>query len=179
MPTFAMFDGSSDPYDHMLHYNKAMTLNVRNDHLLCKVFSASLQDSTLVWFHRLPRNSVNSFSELWTIFISQYICSVRKKKRNISSLQTIIRQKEETIQEFIKRFGKAVQHLKFYSMDAVLQNFRKSFESSTPFFHSLALDPSTTMEELYRREDKYSTLEDNIHAATQTVMITSKLVGNS
>ena len=43
IPTFAMFNGSSDPYDHMLHYNQAMILNVRNDHLLCKVFQASLQ----------------------------------------------------------------------------------------------------------------------------------------
>ena len=178
MPTFAMFNGSSDPYDHMLHYNQPMNLNVRNDHLLCKVFPTSLQGSVLAWFHRLPRNSVNSLSELWTIFISQYICSVRQK-RNISSLQTIIRQKEETIRDFIKRFGQAIQQVKVYSMDAILQNFRKSFESSTPFFHSLSLDPPTTMEELYRREDKYSTLEDNICAATQTVMIMSKLVGNS
>ena len=70
MPTFAMFDGSSDPYDHMLHYNQAMTLNAGNDHLLCKVFLASLQGSMLAWFHRLPRNLVNSFSKLWTVFIS-------------------------------------------------------------------------------------------------------------
>ena len=40
---FAMFDGSSDPYDHMLHYNQAMILNASNDRLLCKVFSASLR----------------------------------------------------------------------------------------------------------------------------------------
>ena len=50
---------------------------------------------------------------------------------------------------------------------------------STPFFHSLSLDPSATMEELYNWADRYSTLEDNIHAATQTVMITSKPVGSS
>ena len=42
MPTFAMFDDSNDPYDHMLHFNQAMTLNARNDQLLCKVFLASL-----------------------------------------------------------------------------------------------------------------------------------------
>ena len=85
MPTFAMFDGSSDPYDHMLHYNQAMILNVENDHLLCKVFLASLQGPALAWFHRLPHNLVNSFSELWTVFISQYLCSVRQT-RNINSL---------------------------------------------------------------------------------------------
>ena len=64
MPTFAMFDGSSDPYDHMLHYNQAMTLNVGNDHLLCKVFLASLQGPALALFHKLLCNLINSFNEL-------------------------------------------------------------------------------------------------------------------
>ena len=58
-------------------------------------------------------------------------------------------------------------------MDTVLQNFKRSFGPSTPFFHSLSLDSPKTMEELYRRAYRYSTLEDNIRAATQTVMITS------
>ena len=59
-------------------------------------------------------------------------------------------------------------------MDTVFQNFRRSFWPSTPFFHSLSLDPSVIMEELYRRSERYSTLEDNICTATQTVMIISK-----
>ena len=64
-------------------------------------------------------------------------------------------------------------------MDAVLQNLRRSFASSTLFFHSLSLDSLATMEELYRRAARYSTLVDNICAATQTVMITSKLARSS
>ena len=59
-------------------------------------------------------------------------------------------------------------------MDAVLQIFRRSFGLTTPFFYLLSLDPPTTMEELYRRADKYSTLEDNIWVASQTVMITAQ-----
>ena len=59
-------------------------------------------------------------------------------------------------------------------MDTVLQNFRRSFGPSTPFFYSLSLDSLVTMEELYRQANRYSTLEDNIRAATQTVMIISK-----
>ena len=47
IPVFTMFDGSANPYDHMLHYNQAMTLNVVNDHLLCKVFPASLRGLAL------------------------------------------------------------------------------------------------------------------------------------
>ena len=50
IPSFSMFDGSGDPYDHMLHYNHAMILNADNDRLLCKVFPASLQGAVLAWF---------------------------------------------------------------------------------------------------------------------------------
>ena len=96
IPAFAMFDGLVDPYDHMLHYNQAMILNAKNDRLLWKVFSTSLQGHALAWFHKLPRNSINSFNELWAIFISQYLCSVQQK-RNISSLQTILKQEGESI----------------------------------------------------------------------------------
>ena len=82
---FNMFDGSADPYDHMLYYNQAITLNADNDHLLCKGFPASLRGPTLAWFHKLPRSSINSFNELWGAFISQYLCLVHQK-RNINSL---------------------------------------------------------------------------------------------
>ena len=59
-------------------------------------------------------------------------------------------------------------------MDAVLQNFRRSFGPSTPFFQLLSLDLPATMEELYRRADRHLMLADNIRATTQTVMITSQ-----
>ena len=65
IPPFAMYDGSSDPYDHMMHFNQAMILSVGNDRLLFKVFPASLKGPALAWFHKLPRGSINSFSELW------------------------------------------------------------------------------------------------------------------
>ena len=64
IPPFAMYGGSSDPYDHMLHFNQAMILNAWNDRLLCKVFPASLKGPALAWFHKLPRGSLNSFGEL-------------------------------------------------------------------------------------------------------------------
>ena len=167
-----MYDGSSDPYDHMLHYNQAMILSAKDDRLLCKVFPTSLKGSAFSWFHKLPRGSINTFGEVWAAFVSQYLCSVRQKG-NISSLQPILKREDESIRDFTHRFGQAVQQIDIYNMDAILQNFRRSFRPTTPFFQSLSLDPPATMEELYRREDKFSTLEDNIRAASQTVMITA------
>ena len=60
-------------------------------------------------------------------------------------------------------------------MDVVLYNFKRSFGPSTPFFQSLSLDPPLTMEELYRWDDRYSMLEDNVRAMIQIVMITNHL----
>ena len=54
----------ADPYDHMLHYNQAMTLNAGNDWLLCKIFLAILRGLALAWFHKLPCFSINSFNNL-------------------------------------------------------------------------------------------------------------------
>ena len=110
-----------------------MILNVDNDRLLCKVFPISLWGPMLAWLHKLLCNSINSFNELWAEFISKYLCSVRQK-RNICSLQTILKQEGESIRDFTRRFRQAVQQIESYSMDAVLQNFRRSFGPSTPFF---------------------------------------------
>ena len=90
MQSFSMYNGSIDPYDHMLHFNQTMILSVGNDRLLCKVFPASLKGPALAWFHKLPSGSINSFGELWAAFISQYLCSVQHKG-NIISLQAILK----------------------------------------------------------------------------------------
>ena len=100
------------------------------------------------------------------------ICAQSGKKE--SSLQAILKREDESIRDFTRKFGQAVQQIDVYSMDAVLQNFRRRFGPTTPFFQSLSLDPPATMEELYRRADKFSTRENNIRAASQNVMITTR-----
>ena len=68
IPPFTMYDGSSDPYDHMLHLNQAVILNAGNDRLLCKVFLASL------------KGSINSFSSCGPhSFPSTYVQSGKRE----------------------------------------------------------------------------------------------------
>ena len=110
MPPFSMYDGSTDPYDHMLRFNQTMILSAGNDRLLCKVSLASLKGPTLAWFHKLPRGSINSFSELWAEFISQYLCSARQKG-NIGSLQAILKREDESIRDFTKDLDKLFNKL--------------------------------------------------------------------
>ena len=170
VPKFSTYDGSSDPFDHIMHYRQLMTLDIGNDALLCKVFPTSLQGQALSWFHRLPPNSVDNFRDLSEAFVGQYLCSARHKQ-NISTLQNIKMQENESLRELVKRFGQAVLQVEAYSMDVVLQIFKRSICPGTPFFKSLAKKPPTTMDDLFRRASKYSMLEDDVRAATQQILV--------
>ncbi|RVW52898.1 hypothetical protein CK203_089624 [Vitis vinifera] len=55
-----------------------------------------------------------------------------------------------------------------------LQIFKRSICPGTPFFESLAKKPPTTMDDLFRRANKYSMLEDDVRAATQQVLVAGR-----
>nr|CAN67629.1 hypothetical protein VITISV_040829 [Vitis vinifera] len=143
VPKFSTYDGSSDPFDHIMHYRQLMTLDISNDTLLCKVFPASLQGQALSWFHRLPPNFVDNFRDLSQAFMGQYLCSARHKQ-NISTLQNIKMQDNESLRDICP---------------------------GTPFFESLAKKAPSTMDDLFIRASKYSMLEDDVRAATQQVLV--------
>lgn len=42
VPKFTMYNKTSNPFDHIMHFKQLMTLNIRNNALLCKVFPANL-----------------------------------------------------------------------------------------------------------------------------------------
>ncbi|RVW13351.1 hypothetical protein CK203_095765 [Vitis vinifera] len=80
-------------------------------------------------------------------------------------------QENETLREFVKLFGQAVLQVESYSMDAILQIFKRSICLGTPFFESLFKKPPTSMDNLFRRASKYSMLEDDVCAVTQQVLV--------
>ncbi|RVW89208.1 hypothetical protein CK203_032560 [Vitis vinifera] len=117
--------------------------------------------------------TLDNFRDLSEAFVGQYLCSARHKQ-NISTLQNIKMRDNESLREFVKRFGQAVLQIEACSMDAVLQIFKRSICPGTPFFESLAKKPPTTMDDLFRRANKYSMLEDDVRAATQQVLVAGR-----
>ncbi|RVW38721.1 hypothetical protein CK203_077551 [Vitis vinifera] len=57
--------------------------------------------------------------------MGQYLCSARHKQ-NISTLQNIKMQDNESLREFVKRFGQVMLQVEACSMDAVLQIFNEA-----------------------------------------------------
>ena len=44
VPKFTTYNRINDPFNYIMHFRQLMTLDIRNDALLCKFFPASLHD---------------------------------------------------------------------------------------------------------------------------------------
>ncbi|XP_034690630.1 uncharacterized protein LOC117918233 [Vitis riparia] len=80
-------------------------------------------------------------------------------------------QENKSLRAFVKRFGQVVLQVEAYSMDVVLQIFKRSLCPGIPFFESLAKKPPMTMDDLFQRASKYSMLEDDVRATTQQILV--------
>ena len=85
----------------------------------------------------------------------------------------------ESLREFVKQFGHAILQVESCIIDPVLQIFKRNICSGTPLFESLTKKPPSTMDNLFKRANKYSMLEDDVHAATQQVLVTIRPVRNN
>ena len=63
-PTFTIYNGRTDPVDHVSQFNQRITVHSKDEALMCKVFPSSLGLVTMRWFDGLKTNSINSFKEL-------------------------------------------------------------------------------------------------------------------
>ena len=59
-------------------------------------------------------------------------------------------QENESLREFVKRFGQTILQVEAYSMDVILQIFKRSICPDMPFFESLAQKPPSTMDDLFK-----------------------------
>ena len=75
-PTFLLYNGLSDPVEHVSQFNQRMAVHSKDEALLCKIFPSNLGPMAMRWFNGLRANSINSFRELTQAFGSRFVtCS--------------------------------------------------------------------------------------------------------
>ena len=71
-----MYNGRTDPVEHVSHFNQRMAIHSKNEPLMCKVFLSSLGLVAMRWFDGLRAGSIDSVKELTQAFGSCFItCS--------------------------------------------------------------------------------------------------------
>ena len=69
-PTFTMYNGRTDPVEHVSQFKQKMTVHSQDEALLCTVFPSSLGPMPMRWFDGLRTNSISSFKKLTQSFCS-------------------------------------------------------------------------------------------------------------
>ncbi|GKV47315.1 hypothetical protein SLEP1_g54227 [Rubroshorea leprosula] len=72
IPHLETYDGTKDPDEHLHTYQAIMRIQNANDAMMCKVFPATLKSTARRWYHKLPRHSIDSFSQLAKLFSNKF-----------------------------------------------------------------------------------------------------------
>ncbi|XP_068503738.1 uncharacterized protein [Phaseolus vulgaris] len=129
------FTGTEDPKAHLTAFHTHMMLVRGPDVVRCKLFMSTLVGTAMDWFINLPDGHVTSFPQLTKLFRAQYI--VNRAPPSISYDLFDIRQyQEESLKEFLHRFGTQVVRLNLKDERMMVHVFKKGIVPG-PFSESL------------------------------------------
>ena len=98
-----MYNGRTDPVEHVSQFNQKMAIHSKDEALMCKVFSSSLGPMAMRWFDGLRPNSIDSFKQLTQSFGSHFIMSSRVP-RPLDSLLSLSMREGETLKAYSNRY---------------------------------------------------------------------------
>jgi len=158
--TIKLYDGSTDPDEHLNVYKTQMTLYTTDNNVWCKVFPTSLQGELLTWFTELPPNSIDDFDLLAAKFFTQYATS-RPHHMSSMSLLAVQQEKGESLRIFLDRFNKACMNIRGLKQEVTLHHLVSAIRPSR-FTESLIKKPPKDMEDLRTRATKFMQIEEHI-----------------
>ncbi|XP_057505527.1 uncharacterized protein LOC130788840 [Actinidia eriantha] len=159
LPTqLGIYEGKTDPMDHLDSYKSLMLLQGCSDEVMCKAFSATLKGSARLWFRKLLPGTVDSFGDLSRLFVANFM-SCRIRQKNASHLFTIHQKETERLKNYVKRFNQAILEVDDPSNKVVIMAMMKGLRPG-PLFDSLSKNVPETLSALQNKADKYIAAEE-------------------
>ncbi|XP_021827212.1 uncharacterized protein LOC110767855 [Prunus avium] len=156
-PKIALYEGMSDPYDHLDNFRYAMEGRGANEATKCRLFPTTLKGSATSWFKRLTPESIGSFAELRKVFLERYmIMSTRLYTPN--DLSAVKQRPDETLRDYITRFNNEYARCEGCD-EATAHNALMGGLQGGDFFFSLTRNPPETYKDLLREATSYSRAE--------------------
>ncbi|XP_028096197.1 uncharacterized protein LOC114296104 [Camellia sinensis] len=79
-PKFTLYDGKTDPYMHVSHFQQVMVGYRRNDTLICLIFLSRLDKLGLKWFEWLLEKSIERWQQLAEAFVTRFKANTKMPK---------------------------------------------------------------------------------------------------
>jgi hypothetical protein len=102
-PKLETYDGTTDPDEHLEHIDIVLDYYQARGATKCRLFVLTLKGAAMSWFKGLDDNSFDLWRELCRAFSSHFTARKRQPK-TVTSLNSIIQGKEETLRDYIERF---------------------------------------------------------------------------
>ena len=155
-----MYNGQTDPVEHVSHFNQRMVVHSMNEALMCKVFPSSLGPMVMRWFDGLGAGSINSFKELTKAFGSHFItCS--RVSRPLDSLLSMSMEEGETLETYSYRYWEMFKEIDGDFDNVAIRTFKVGLPAVHGLRKSLTGKPTTNVHQLINRIDKYKKVEED------------------
>ncbi|GKV01749.1 hypothetical protein SLEP1_g14280 [Rubroshorea leprosula] len=114
IPHLETYDGLGDPDEYLHTYQAIMRIQNANDAMMCKVFPVTLKSTAKRWYHKLPRHSIDSYSQLAKLFSNKF-ASQREIKCTATELmqEQPLRREEKKKQKVNEQWGKPADFPKY------------------------------------------------------------------
>ena len=153
-PTFTIYNGRTDPVEHVSHFNQRMAIHSKNEALMCKVFPSNLGPVAMRWFDGLRAGSIDSFKELTQAFRSRFIrCS--KVPRPLASLLSLSMREGKTLKIYSDRYWEMFNEIDGDFDDVAIGTFKLSLPAVHGLRKSLTGKPVISIRQLMDQIDKY------------------------
>ena len=100
-----MYNGRTDPVEHVSHFNQRIAMHSKNEALMCKVFPSSLGPVVMRWFDGLSAGSIDSFKELTRVFGPRFI-TCNRVSWPLNSLLSMSMREGETLKTYSTDTGR-------------------------------------------------------------------------
>ncbi|KAJ0847567.1 putative retrotransposon gag domain, aspartic peptidase domain superfamily [Helianthus annuus] len=164
IPTMKLYDGTTDPEEHIAQYRERMEINPIPEKLkeacLCKGFGSTLTGSALKWLLSLPPYSITSFANLVNLFNNQFSCS-RKFEKLTSDLYRITQSHNESLRDYITKFSKESLDIPNLDMATAVEAFKMGLLKDSLFYDDLVMTPCRNLDEVRTRALRFIRLEDD------------------
>ena len=122
-PMFTIYNGRTNPMEHVSHFNQRIAIHSKDEALMCKVFPFSLEPVAMRWFDGLRTDSIDSFKELTGAFGSHFITGSRVP-RPLDSLLSLSMRERETLKTYSNRYWEMFNEIDSDFDDVVISTFK-------------------------------------------------------
>ena len=159
-PTFAMYNGRTDPVEHVNQFKQKMVVHSQDEALMCRVFLSSLGPMPMRWFDGLRTNSISSFKKLTQSFYSRFI-TYSRVPQPLDSLLSMSMREGESVKAYAERYWEIFNEIDGDFDEVAIRTFKVGLQSKHGLRKSLTCKFVTSLRQLMDRVDKYKRIEDD------------------